>query len=212
MIVVHVNGPIGTAAIQSGSPGALLRAPVPQFVELTNCENQKPHVLLIVQGGEGGCFYVVGGGAFEVLASEEEKNGVVPRVLYRYTAEKLSSFGELALILCEGSEALHAVKDNLRKLTMERTCPEDGSDLATIFQNEIDREGINIVLYFKLFEKKSSRLKFLVKATGESLESSTSLSIVKSVQTIWEELEDRSAFIGLGVAGLEPLRLKISIV
>ena len=91
-----------------------------------------------MQGGEGDCFYVVGGGEFEVMATQvsfnkcscsgvfyvlllssyvflvlvgslrlvfnlnlswqEEKNGEVARVLQRYTAEKLSSFGELALM------------------------------------------------------------------------------------------------------------------
>ncbi|PKI68298.1 hypothetical protein CRG98_011328, partial [Punica granatum] len=49
-------------------------------------------------GGEGDCFYVVGSGEFEVLATQEEKNGEVTRVLQRYTAEKLSCFGELALM------------------------------------------------------------------------------------------------------------------
>lgn len=87
-----------------------------------------------LQGGEGDCFYVVGSGEFEVMATQvsfnkcswsgvfyvlllslvlvgslrlvfnlnlswqEEKNGEVPRVLQLYTAEKLSSFGELALM------------------------------------------------------------------------------------------------------------------
>ncbi|KAI3447012.1 hypothetical protein Pfo_003677 [Paulownia fortunei] len=54
--------------------------------------------IVVKQGGEGDCFYVVGNGEFEVLATQEEKNGEVPRVLQRYTAEKLSSFGELALM------------------------------------------------------------------------------------------------------------------
>ncbi|KAK6944938.1 PPM-type phosphatase-like domain, partial [Dillenia turbinata] len=178
VIVVHVNGLIDTAAIQSGSSGALLRAPVPQAVELTGLEppivgwnssnnrarnelskarvraienslekgqlwvppstahrktweeeahieralhdhflfrkltDTQCHVLLdcmqrvevqpgeivVHQGGEGDCFYVVGSGEFEVLATQEEKNEEVPRVLHQYTAEKLSSFGELALM------------------------------------------------------------------------------------------------------------------
>ncbi|XP_043706487.1 protein phosphatase 2C and cyclic nucleotide-binding/kinase domain-containing protein isoform X2 [Telopea speciosissima] len=54
--------------------------------------------IVVQQGGEGDCFYVVGSGEFEVLATQEEKNGEVPRVFQRYTAEKLSSFGELALM------------------------------------------------------------------------------------------------------------------
>ncbi|KAJ0090450.1 hypothetical protein Patl1_13302 [Pistacia atlantica] len=55
--------------------------------------------VVVKQGGEGDCFYVVGSGEFEVLATQEEINGEVPRVLQCYTAEKLSSFGELALML-----------------------------------------------------------------------------------------------------------------
>ncbi|KAL8498286.1 hypothetical protein ACS0TY_021566 [Phlomoides rotata] len=54
--------------------------------------------IVVKKGGEGDCFYVVGNGEFEVLATQEERHGEVPRVLQRYTAEKLSSFGELALM------------------------------------------------------------------------------------------------------------------
>ncbi|GFS41212.1 protein phosphatase 2C and cyclic nucleotide-binding/kinase domain-containing protein [Actinidia rufa] len=57
-----------------------------------------PGEIVVKQGGEGDCFYVVGNGEFEVLATQEEKDGDVPRVLQQYTAEKLSSFGELALM------------------------------------------------------------------------------------------------------------------
>ncbi|XP_054812249.1 protein phosphatase 2C and cyclic nucleotide-binding/kinase domain-containing protein isoform X2 [Prosopis cineraria] len=58
----------------------------------------QPGDVIVKQGGEGDCFYVVGSGEFEVLATQEEKNGELPRVLQRYTAEKLSCFGELALM------------------------------------------------------------------------------------------------------------------
>lgn len=54
--------------------------------------------IVVQQGGEGDCFFVVGNGEFEVFATQEEKNGEVPRILHRYTAEKLSCFGELALM------------------------------------------------------------------------------------------------------------------
>ncbi|XP_021859637.1 protein phosphatase 2C and cyclic nucleotide-binding/kinase domain-containing protein isoform X2 [Spinacia oleracea] len=54
--------------------------------------------IVVQQGGEGDCFFVVGNGEFEVFATQEEKHGEVPRVLQRYTAEKLSCFGELALM------------------------------------------------------------------------------------------------------------------
>ncbi|CAH2051180.1 unnamed protein product [Thlaspi arvense] len=57
-----------------------------------------PGDVVVKQGGEGDCFYVVGSGEFEVLSTQDEKNGEVPRILQRYTAEKQSSFGELALM------------------------------------------------------------------------------------------------------------------
>ncbi|TYI22037.1 hypothetical protein ES332_A06G078100v1 [Gossypium tomentosum] len=58
----------------------------------------QPGDIVIKQDGEGDRFYVVGSGEFEVLAAQEDKKGEVPRVLQKYTAEKLSSFGELALM------------------------------------------------------------------------------------------------------------------
>lgn len=58
----------------------------------------QPGDIVVKQGGEGDCFYVVGSGEFEVFATQEDNNGEVPKVLQRYTAEKLSSFGELALM------------------------------------------------------------------------------------------------------------------
>ncbi|RLM79786.1 protein phosphatase 2C and cyclic nucleotide-binding/kinase domain-containing protein [Panicum miliaceum] len=51
-----------------------------------------------LQGGEGDCFYVVGSGEYEVLAIQEEDGKEITKVLHRYTADKLSSFGELALM------------------------------------------------------------------------------------------------------------------
>jgi CRP-like cAMP-binding protein/serine/threonine protein phosphatase PrpC len=180
IIVVHIKGLTHQNAVdQSANPGAVLKAPVPQVVEITgsespatmrwNTRNQRVrhdlsrtrlraiesslengqvwvppspahrktweeeahleralhdhflfrkltdsqcHVLLdcmqrvevqpgdvvVKQGGEGDCFYVVGSGEFEVSATQEEANGEVSRVLHQYTAEKLSSFGELALM------------------------------------------------------------------------------------------------------------------
>lgn len=58
----------------------------------------KPGDIVVQQGGEGDCFYVVGSGEFEVLAIQEEDGKEVTKVLHRYTADKLSSFGELALM------------------------------------------------------------------------------------------------------------------
>ncbi|XP_028127409.1 uncharacterized protein LOC114323916 isoform X2 [Camellia sinensis] len=50
--------------------------------------------------------------------------------------------------------------------------------------------------------KRQSRVAIVVKATGESSESSTSLSIVKSVQNVWDSSENRLALIGLGFAAV----------
>ncbi|XP_039123788.1 protein phosphatase 2C and cyclic nucleotide-binding/kinase domain-containing protein [Dioscorea cayenensis subsp. rotundata] len=59
----------------------------------------RPGDVVVQQGGEGDCFYVVGSGEFEVLATQEEGGKEVEiKVLHRYTADKLSSFGELALM------------------------------------------------------------------------------------------------------------------
>lgn len=46
---------------------------------------------------------------------------------------------------------------------------------------------------------------FVVKASGESSETSTSLSIVKSVQNVWDKSEDRVGLIGLGFAAVVAL-------
>ncbi|KAF5932086.1 hypothetical protein HYC85_028257 [Camellia sinensis] len=51
-------------------------------------------------------------------------------------------------------------------------------------------------------EERQSRVAIVVKATGESSESSTSLSIVKSVQNVWDSSENRLALIGLGFAAV----------
>ncbi|KAG1335056.1 protein phosphatase 2C and cyclic nucleotide-binding/kinase domain-containing protein [Cocos nucifera] len=68
--------------------------------------------VVVQQGGEADCFYVVGSGEFEVLATQEEDGKEVTKVLHHYTAEKLSSFGELALMYNKPLQAsVHAVTD-----------------------------------------------------------------------------------------------------
>ncbi|XP_026658591.2 protein phosphatase 2C and cyclic nucleotide-binding/kinase domain-containing protein isoform X3 [Phoenix dactylifera] len=68
--------------------------------------------VVVQQGGEADCFYVVGSGEFEVLATQEEDGKEVTKVLHRYTAEKLSSFGELSLMYNKPLQAsVHAVTD-----------------------------------------------------------------------------------------------------
>ncbi|XP_031094178.1 protein phosphatase 2C and cyclic nucleotide-binding/kinase domain-containing protein-like [Ipomoea triloba] len=61
--------------------------------------------IVVKQGGESDSFYVVGHGEFEVLATQDENKGGVPKVLQQYTAEKLSSFGELALMYSKPLQA-----------------------------------------------------------------------------------------------------------
>ncbi|KAL5072770.1 hypothetical protein RYX36_011754 [Vicia faba] len=43
---------------------------------------------------------------------------------------------------------------------------------------------------------------FVVKASGESSESSTSLTVLKSVQNAWDKPEDRLGLIGLGFSAV----------
>ncbi|KAJ6342726.1 hypothetical protein OIU85_026801 [Salix viminalis] len=51
-------------------------------------------------------------------------------------------------------------------------------------------------------KERQNRVAVVARATGESSESSTSLSIVKSVKNIWDDSEDRPALVGLGFAAL----------
>ncbi|KAK8970253.1 Protein phosphatase 2C and cyclic nucleotide-binding/kinase domain-containing protein [Platanthera guangdongensis] len=72
----------------------------------------KPGDVVVEQGGEGDCFYVITNGEFEVLATQEEGMEVVTKILHQYTAEKLSSFGELALMYNKPLQAsVRAVTD-----------------------------------------------------------------------------------------------------
>ncbi|KAK1286704.1 Protein phosphatase 2C and cyclic nucleotide-binding/kinase domain-containing protein [Acorus calamus] len=74
----------------------------------------KPGDIVVQQGGEGDCFYVVGSGEFEVFATQEDggEGKEVHRVLQRYTAEFFSCFGELALMYNKPLQAsVRAVTD-----------------------------------------------------------------------------------------------------
>ncbi|KAL9689043.1 hypothetical protein QQ045_033472 [Rhodiola kirilowii] len=59
-------------------------------------------------------------------------------------------------------------------------------------------------LSFSPFTSKArqGRMIVLAKAAGERLESSTSLSVIKSVKNVWENPEDRYGVIGLGLAAI----------
>ncbi|XP_015867451.4 protein CURVATURE THYLAKOID 1C, chloroplastic isoform X2 [Ziziphus jujuba] len=61
--------------------------------------------------------------------------------------------------------------------------------------------------------ERQNRVSFVaVKATGESSESSSSLSIVKSVQSAWDKSEDRLAFVGLGFAAVVALWASTNLI
>ncbi|GLU14493.1 hypothetical protein SLE2022_310580 [Rubroshorea leprosula] len=53
---------------------------------------------------------------------------------------------------------------------------------------------------------------FVMKASGESSESSTTLTIVKSVQNVWDKSEDRLGLIGLGFAAIVVLWTSLNLV
>ncbi|KAI3411551.1 CAAD domain-containing protein [Psidium guajava] len=61
-------------------------------------------------------------------------------------------------------------------------------------------------------KERGNRLAVVVKAMGESSDSSTSLSIVKSVQNVWDKSEGRVAVIGLGFAGIVAIWASANLV
>lgn len=63
-----------------------------------------------------------------------------------------------------------------------------------------------------LIKERQNRVSVAVKATGESSESSTSLSITKSVQNLWDNSEDRLALIGLGFAAIVAIWASANLV
>ncbi|KAJ9179204.1 hypothetical protein P3X46_011019 [Hevea brasiliensis] len=60
--------------------------------------------------------------------------------------------------------------------------------------------------------ERQNRVALVVKAAGESSESSTSLSIVKSVQNVWDKSEDRLALFGLGFAAIVALWASTNLI
>nr|ACU14691.1 unknown [Glycine max] len=55
---------------------------------------------------------------------------------------------------------------------------------------------------FSLLSGRRNHVSFVVKASGESSESSTTLTVFKSVQNVWDQPEDRLGLIGLGFAAI----------
>ncbi|KAF3450735.1 hypothetical protein FNV43_RR06824 [Rhamnella rubrinervis] len=60
--------------------------------------------------------------------------------------------------------------------------------------------------------ERQNRVSVAVKATGEGSDSSTSLSIVKSVQNVWDKSEDRVALVGLGFAAVVALWASVNLI
>ncbi|XP_044495597.1 protein CURVATURE THYLAKOID 1C, chloroplastic [Mangifera indica] len=65
---------------------------------------------------------------------------------------------------------------------------------------------------FSPIKGRQSRVSVIVKATGESPDSSSSLTIVKSVQNVWDNSEDRLGLIGLGFAAIVGLWASVNLV
>ncbi|KAG2250711.1 hypothetical protein Bca52824_080847 [Brassica carinata] len=51
-------------------------------------------------------------------------------------------------------------------------------------------------------DRRSPSIGLMVKASGESSESSTDLDVVSSIQNVWDKSEDRLGLIGLSFAGI----------
>ncbi|KDO56921.1 hypothetical protein CISIN_1g032035mg [Citrus sinensis] len=61
--------------------------------------------------------------------------------------------------------------------------------------------------------EKQNCLAIVAKASGESSESSTSLTVFKSVQNVWDNSsEDRLGLIGLGFAGIVALWASVNLI
>ncbi|KAK4838117.1 hypothetical protein QYF36_011144 [Acer negundo] len=61
-------------------------------------------------------------------------------------------------------------------------------------------------------KERQNRAALVVKATGESSESSTSLTVIKSVQNVWDNSEDRLGLIGLGFAAVVALWASANLI
>ncbi|XP_031277771.1 protein CURVATURE THYLAKOID 1C, chloroplastic isoform X2 [Pistacia vera] len=61
-------------------------------------------------------------------------------------------------------------------------------------------------------KERQNRVCVVVKATGESSDSSSSLTIVKSVQNVWDNSEDRLGLIGLGFAAIVGVWASVNLV
>ncbi|RAL45374.1 unnamed protein product [Cuscuta campestris] len=72
--------------------------------------------------------------------------------------------------------------------------------------------GLNRMSAVSTFSGRPTRLIISAKATGESLESSTSSIDFKSIQNAWDKSEDRIGLIGLGLAGIVGLWASVNLI
>ncbi|KAL5756068.1 hypothetical protein ACOSQ2_020814 [Xanthoceras sorbifolium] len=61
-------------------------------------------------------------------------------------------------------------------------------------------------------KERQNHAALIVKATGESSESSNSLTVFKSVQNVWDKSEDRLGLIGLGFAAVVALWASANLI
>ncbi|KAL0696668.1 hypothetical protein Bca4012_063848 [Brassica carinata] len=63
-----------------------------------------------------------------------------------------------------------------------------------------------------LVDRRSPSIGLMVKASGESSESSTDLDVVSSIQNVWDKSEDRLGLIGLSFAGIVAFWASLNII
>ncbi|KAL0796701.1 hypothetical protein Bca101_068078 [Brassica carinata] len=61
-------------------------------------------------------------------------------------------------------------------------------------------------------DRRSPSIGLMVKASGESSESSTDLDVVSSIQNVWDKSEDRLGLIGLSFAGIVAFWASLNII
>ncbi|CAL9218645.1 unnamed protein product [Arabidopsis halleri] len=71
--------------------------------------------------------------------------------------------------------------------------------------------GTNDLSPFSLIRNPSS-ITLMVKASGESSESSTDLDVVSSIQNVWDKSEDRLGLIGLSFAAIVALWASLNLI
>ncbi|CAN6272307.1 unnamed protein product [Urochloa humidicola] len=141
----------------------------------------KPGDIVVQQGGEGDCFYVVGSGEYEVLAIQEEDGKEITKVLHRYTADKLSSFGELALMHNKPLQA------SVRAVTNGTLWALKREDFRGILMSEFSNiPSLKLLRSVELFTR------FTVLQLSQLAESLVELSFADG-QTIVDKKDDVSA-------------------